>query len=99
MRRISLNNVSGGRVMEEEMVSGRPPWEKNSLWFSMDALFLGDISYLVPGFLMGEEISIYVEVSWMRMNFAAMRVKASEGFLHSAMQVGASKEVYGVLES
>ena len=52
-----LKNVSGGRVMVEEMVSGRPPWKKNSLWLSIDALFSGDIRALVAGFFMGEKDS------------------------------------------
>ena len=88
-----MKNVSGGRVMVEEMVSGRPPWKKNSLWLSIDALFSGDMSALVAGFLVGEkEISMDVVVSGMSMDFADMRVNASEGFLHNAVQVEASRE-------
>ena len=93
MRSIRLKNVSGGRVIVEVMVSGRPPWKKNSLWLSMDALFSGDMSALVAGFLVGEkEISMDVVVSGISMDFADMRVNASEGFLHNAVQVEASRE-------
>ena len=60
----------------------------------MDALFYGDISALVAGFLVGEKgIIIDVEVSEMRMDYAEMRVNASEGFLQSAVKVGAAREV------
>ncbi len=42
---------------------------------------------------MGEkEISMDVVVSGMSMDFADMRVNASEGFLHSAVQVKATRE-------
>jgi len=88
-----LKNVYGGRVMVEEMVSGRPLWKKNSLWLSIDALFSADMSALVAGFFWGEkEISIDVVVSGMSMDFADMRVNASEGFLHNAVQVKAARE-------
>jgi len=76
--------------MMDEIVSGRPPRKKSSLWFSTDVLFSGNISAFVVGFLVREkEMSIDVEVSGMKMDFAAMRVKASEGFLHG----GAEREV------
>ena len=90
---MTLKNVSGGRVMVEVKVSGRPPWKKNSLWLSIDALFSGDISALADGFFVGEkEISMDVVVSGMSMDLADMRVNASEGFLYSAVQVVATRE-------
>ncbi len=91
----------GERVIVEEMASGRPSWKKNSIWFSMDALFPGDTSALVARFLVRkEEISIDVEASGMRRDFAAIRVKKSDGFLHITVEVGALREVlrsYGKL--
>ncbi len=74
-----LKYVYGGRVMVEEMVSGRPPWKKNYLWLSIDALFVGDISALVAGFVVEEkEIGMDVGVSGMSMDLADMRVNAYE---------------------
>ena len=76
-----LKNVLGRRVMVEEMVSGRPPWKKKSLWLSIDALFSGDTSALVAGFIVCEkEISMDVVVSGMSLDFADMRVNPTEGF-------------------
>ena len=84
-----MKNLSGGRVMVEEIVSGRPPWKKNSLWLNIDVVFSGGMSALVAKFLVGEKvISMYVKVSGMRMDLASMRVKASDRFLHSAVKVG-----------
>jgi len=89
VRRKRIKIVHGRRAMVEEMVSGRPPWKKNSMWLSMHALFYWDISALIAWFLVGEERSIDVELSGMRIDFAAMRVKESEGVLYSAVHVGA----------
>ena len=89
--------------MVEEMVSGRPPWKKNSMWFNIYALSSGDISALVAVFVLGEnEISMDVEVNGMSMDLADMRVNVSEGCFHSALQVEAAREperVYQVLGS
>jgi hypothetical protein len=63
------------------------------LWLSIDAVFSGDMSALVAGFFVGEkEISMDVVVSGISIDFADMRVNASEGFLHRAVQVEAARE-------
>ncbi len=94
--RIRLKNVSGGRVMVEKMVSGRLPWKKmNSMCFNMEVVFSGGMSGLAAEFLVGKKVlSMDVEVSGIRMDLAAMRVKASYGLLQNTVQVGAERDFY-----
>ena len=93
MRGIRLKNVSSGKVMVEVMVSGRPLWKKNFMWSNMDALFSRGNYCSCRWVFVGEKVmSIDVEVSRMRMDFAAIRVNASERFLQSVVQVRADSE-------
>ncbi len=93
MNRSKLKKTFGGREMEEVTVSASPPWKKNSLWLSRAAAISGDLWAWKERYLVGEKESVIdVRAKGMRIAFAAMRVKASEGELQRAMQVGAVLE-------
>ena len=81
--------VDGGRYCEGEIAL-----KKCSLWLRMATATFGDIRARAGGSLVGEkEINMEMEPIGMRIDLAAMRVKASESFLQSLVHVCAACEV------
>ena len=94
---MSLKNVFGGRVMVEEILyrdgKREAALEEELLMVEHRCGVFRGHECSCGWFFVGEkEISMDVVVSGMSIDFADMRVKASEGFLHNAVQVEASRE-------
>ena len=94
MRSTRLKNMSWGRLMVDDVSRERPPLKNCSLWLRMAAATFGDIrARATMSLVRGKEINMEVEPKGMRIDLASMRVKLSEGFLHSVVHVCVACEV------